>query len=143
MDARRPRRALHARARLDLRYAIATAREFLADAGTSAAECFGSPKLLRRRAQPADHSATHREWWGLREGLGLLGLLGFMVSALPLVQGEPVSVDLPTLSMFAVVIIGAMLIPTFLSSLVRVRPRRLDGRGCRLAGLRPAIVLRL
>jgi hypothetical protein len=53
----------------------------------------------------------------------VLGLIGFLVSALPLVQGEAVSVDLPTLSMFAVVFIGAVLMPTFLSSLARVRPR--------------------
>ncbi|WP_104191405.1 hypothetical protein [Cryobacterium sp. Y82] len=56
-------------------------------------------------------------------GLGLLGLIGFRLSALPLVQGAAVRVDLPTISMFVVVIVGAVLMPTFLRSLVRVPPR--------------------
>ena len=103
--------------------AVASAREFLADVGQSAEECFGSPK--RYAAELALPTIPQRavNGVGLRAGLGVLGLIGFMVSALPLVQGEAVSVDLPTLSMFAVVIIGAVLLPTFLSSLARVRPR--------------------
>ncbi|MDJ0377489.1 hypothetical protein [Cryobacterium sp. PH31-L1] len=107
----------------DIGDALASAREFLADAGMSAEECFGRPKSyaaeLRLAAlpQPAVNAV------GLRAGLGVLGLIGFTVSALPLVQGEAVRVDLPTISMFVVVIVGAVLMPTFLRSLARVRPR--------------------
>jgi lysylphosphatidylglycerol synthetase-like protein (DUF2156 family) len=107
----------------DIGDALASAREFLADAGTSAQECFGSPRSYAAELRLSTIPQPAVNGVGLRAGLGLLGLIGFMVSALPLVQGAAVRVDLPTISMFVVVIVGAVLMPTFLRSLARVRPR--------------------
>lgn len=108
---------------IDIGDALASAREFLADSGTSAEECFGSPRNYAAELGLATMPQRAVNGVGLRAGLGVLGLIGFTVSALPLVQGEAVRVDLPTITMFVIVIVGAVLMPTFLRSLARVRPR--------------------
>lgn len=73
----------------DIGDALASAREFLADAGTSAQECFGSPRSYAAELRLSTIPQPAVNGVGLRAGLGLLGLIGFMVSALPLAARRP------------------------------------------------------
>ena len=107
----------------DIGDALASAREFLADSSVSAMHTFGNPKLYAAELKLPALPQRRVNGASLRAGLGLLGLLGFMHSALSFVQGEAVAVDLATLVVFVAVGILAVLLPTFLQALVRVRLR--------------------
>ena len=107
----------------DIGDAVASAREFLADAGTSAEECFGSPKRYAAELNLPTIPLRRVNGVGLRAGLGVFGLLGFTQSALPLVLGEAVKIDLATLLVFVAVVIVVVFLPTFLKALVRLRLR--------------------
>ena len=107
----------------DIGDALASAREFLADSGTSAMECFGSPKRYAAELGLPTIPLRRVNGVNLRAGLGVFGLFGFLLSALPLVHGAAVKIDLRTRVVFIAGVIVVVLVPTFLKSLVRVRPR--------------------
>ena len=107
----------------DIGDALASAREFLADAGTSAEECFGSPKSYATELGLETLPLRRVNRGGLLSGLGVFGLFGFLLSALPLVHGEAVELDLVTLVVVVAVVIVVVIVPTLLKVLARLRLR--------------------
>ena len=103
--------------------ALASAREFLADSGTSALECFGSPKRYAAELGLPTIPLRRVNRGGLLAGLGVFGLFGFLLSALPLVHGTAVKIDLKTLVVFVAAVVVIVLVPTFLQALARLRLR--------------------
>ncbi len=127
----------------DIGDAVASAREFLADAGSSAEECFGSPKRYAAELNLSTVPLKAVNGLGLRAGLGVLGLFGFTLSALPLVQGKAVKIDPATLVVVAAVGIVAVLLPTFLKVFVRMRLRIWMIVVAAVLGFGPSIALSL
>ncbi|TFD22604.1 hypothetical protein E3T31_08085 [Cryobacterium sp. TMS1-13-1] len=107
----------------DIGDALASAREFLADSGTSAVECFGSPHRYAAELSLPSIPLRRVNRGALLAGLGVLGLFGFLLSALPFVYGEAVKIDLVTLVVSAAVVIVVVLVPTLLTVLARLRLR--------------------
>ena len=103
--------------------ALASAREFLVDSGTSAEQCFGSPKRYAAELNLPTIPLRTVNALNLRAGLGVFGLFGFLLSALPLVHGAAVKIDLKTLVVFVAAVVVIVLVPTFLQALARLRLR--------------------
>ena len=106
--------------------AVASAREFLADAGTSAEESFGSPKRYAAELDlPAVATAKTNEA-ALTTGIGVIGLVVFGQTSFPLAGGDDdLAVRVWMLVSLVAMALMLPLIPRVIPVLLRARSRPL------------------
>ncbi|WP_101523311.1 hypothetical protein [Nocardioides houyundeii] len=111
----------------DIGDAVATAREFLRDSGTSAEEAFGSPREYADALALAPAPDAER---GVRRAVlgGLLVLLGFFAVVYaggPAWRGESVELDASTVALLLLAALLVLLIPRYLSTVMHAAPWRI------------------